>query len=658
MDAHDVGRRFAYGIEMHQAGNFQEAEKAYRDVLTQNPHHIDALNNMSVLASHFGKHDIAEKLLLTIVNLQPNHSEAYNNLGNIFRNSQRYDEAIIASEKALQCNSNNASTYYNYGLSLQMRQRNADAIHAYRKAISMQPDMHEAYSSLGTALFDCGLYEEALTYFTQALEIQPHFCEAHNNYGLALMKSGRWEESILAFEQAIQLAPNDAICHSNLASAEKDLFQLKNSIRNYRKALELLPNQGEIRSNYLLVLNYDPDTTPEQLFQESKDWQKFHGDSLRHRIPLHSAHRDLNKRLRLGFISPDLRQHSVAYFLMPLVDHIDRTQFEIYFYSDVRTADESTTYFEKKADGWRNCCAAKDAEVADLINQDAIDILIDLAGHTAFNRLRVFARKPAPIQISWLGYPNTTGLETIDYRFTDEISDPPGTTQQYHTEKLVYIPQCAWCFRPDADTPDIVELPALKNSHITFGSFNAMPKINEPLLEIWAEILRKTPHSRIYLKNKSLGFPLLQKRIRDIFQNNGIEADRLEMSDQLPDRNSHLASYGRVDISLDTFPYHGTTTTCEAFWMGVPVVTMAGKTHASRVGVSLLQQIDRTNWVANNPQEYVRIATNLAADLELLACERKNLRNLMKASPLMDEALFAHNIQNKIRELWQRGPRQ
>ena len=324
----------------------------------------------------------------------------------------------------------------------------------------------------------------------------------------------------------------------------------------------------------------------------------------------------------------------------------------MFCYANLPRPDPVTARLQRLVPHWRDIYKAPDAQVADRIRQDGIDILVDLAGHTAHNRLLLFARKPAPVQATWLGYPDTTGLKAMDHRLTDAHADPPGTTEHLHTEQLIRLPDCAWCFRPSEHAPPVSEPPMPRAGHITFGCFNALPKINAPLLRLWSEILLGVPGSRLLLKNAAVRDPSVQQRMRTVLEEAGVAPGRIELAGHIPEPAGHLASYGRVDIALDTFPYHGTTTTCEALWMGVPVVTLAGKTHASRVGVSLLANVGLPDLVARDPGEYVRIAAALGTDAHRLAEFRASLRERMAASPLMDATRFARNVEQAYREMW------
>ena len=328
-------------------------------------------------------------------------------------------------------------------------------------------------------------------------------------------------------------------------------------------------------------------------------------------------------------------------------------RFEIFCYSDVLAPDNVTERLQGYADRWHNIADMQDEEVAELVLKDGIDILVDLAGHTGNNRMLLFARKPAPVQVSWLGYPNTTGLSTMDYRFVDPYTDPHGLTDPFYTEKLLRLPESFLCYLPDENSPDVGYLPETVSGHITFGSFNIFTKMTEEVLALWADILKNIPNARLLLKTKSFSDKQICAKVMKIFSQKGIYSERVELLGHQEHFLKHLSLYNRIDIGLDTFPYNGTTTTCEALWMGVPVITLAGNNHASRVGVSLLTNTGLEDLIAKTHDEYVDIAVNLAADTRRLQKLRRNLRPMMKNSPLTDAKRFTDNLENSYRHMWE-----
>jgi predicted O-linked N-acetylglucosamine transferase (SPINDLY family) len=344
----------------------------------------------------------------------------------------------------------------------------------------------------------------------------------------------------------------------------------------------------------------------------------------------------------------------VAFFIEPLLAAHNRDRVEITCYANLLQPDPMTQRLRGIADRWRNVWGLDDNKLTQLVRSDGIDILVDLAGHTNGNRLRAFGRKPAPVQVAWLGYPNTTGLREMDYRLTDEWADPPGANDELYTETLVRLPHGFLCYKPLEDCPDVAPLPAVRNGHVTFGCFNNSAKISSPVLDAWSEILNTVPESHFLLKSRQLHGPGLHQRFREEFARRGIAPERIEMLGSVNSTLDHLALYGRVDIALDTFPYNGTTTTCEALWMGVPVVVLAGDRHAGRVGVSLLHGIGMDELIAASPDEYRQLAIDLAGDRDRLAAYRAMLRSRMQNAPVMDATGFARDIEEAFRDMWRR----
>jgi len=359
-----------------------------------------------------------------------------------------------------------------------------------------------------------------------------------------------------------------------------------------------------------------------------------------------------DRKLRIGYVSPDFRRHSVAWFFEPLLRAHDRERFEVHCYYNNLAEDDATARIRSEADGFRPIYGEPPATVADWIAEDGIDILVDLAGHTGDNRLMLFGLKPAPVQMTWLGYPGTTGVETIDYRLTDARADPPGAADEYSSETLIRLPDCFHCYGPMPEAPEPTAGSATEPGAVTFGSFNNITKVTPELVGLWSRLLRELPDSRLLLKAKGLQDPTTRGRYEALFAAEGIGSDRLELIGFLEDSRDHLALYGRVDVALDTMPYNGTTTTCEALWMGVPVVTAAGETHAARVGVSLLTAAGAPELIAPDEDGYVALAKALACDLERLRSLRAGLRQRMAASPLTDAPRFTRAVEQAMSNAW------
>jgi predicted O-linked N-acetylglucosamine transferase (SPINDLY family) len=398
---------------------------------------------------------------------------------------------------------------------------------------------------------------------------------------------------------------------------------------------------------------YLPSTTEAELLAAGRSWQERHGAFP---LPAPSSFpndRTSDRPLRIGYLSPDFRRHSVSFFFEPLLAAHDRSRVQVTCYADLPNPDEVSRRLQGLADRWCNVTPLSHQQLADRIREDGIDILVDLAGHTAGNRLPVFAQKPAPIQVSWLGYPGTTGLDAIDARLTDDIADPPGEADRCHSERLVRLPDGFLCYSPPEDAPSVTPLPAISAGHITFGSFNNPAKITHEAIRAWAAILNNLPNARLLLKGKAFADATTCRRFRRLFAACGIDANRLTTMGMTQSSREHLDLYGQVDIALDTFPYNGTTTTCEALWMGVPVVTLKGKRHAARVGASILHRLELDHLTASSQDDYVAKALTLAGDTAALQALRAGLRERMQRSPLCAPRPFAAAVEDAYRTLWQ-----
>ena len=449
----------------------------------------------------------------------------------------------------------------------------------------------------------------------------------------------------------MEARPEPSNAHSILGHlcVQRGLFE--EGLALLRKGVARPSAQSAEHSTLLFDLNYLAGADPIEVRAEHERWAKRF--ALPHVLHCAPARTDLNpdRRLRVGFISPDFRGHSVSFFFLPVLQHLDRTAVETFCYAYVDRPDDMTNMLRAASDHWRDVASMPDEEIARQVRADRIDILVDLAGHTSDNRLLVLARRPAPVQATYLGYPNTTGTTAVDWRIVDRATDP-AHADAYAVERLMRLDRCFLAYRP-IDYPEVLDPPCLANGHVTFGSFNNVAKLNDTVFETWAATLHRVPASRLLLKHDMSHDPVVRDRIADAFGRRGIAADRIELIQRTRGRVDHLATYGRVDIALDTFPYNGTTTTCEALWMGVPVVTLAGAVHAGRVGVSLLQTLGLASCIAQDLREYALTATQLAGSPGLLATLRRMLRGEMAASPLMDEVGLGASLTAAFRAMWQ-----
>jgi tetratricopeptide (TPR) repeat protein len=527
-----------------------------------------------------------------------------------------------------------------------------EAARLLASSLEREPQNPEAHYNLGLVLAALGRGTEAEASYRRGLALKPNSVDGHNNLGVLLESFGHYDEAEACYRRAIELAPALPHLHNNLGVLLKESGRLAESLAAHRHTIALDPHLPAGRSNLLYALNYDETGSREALYSEHEAWGKSEGarfptGGLRFANSLEPA-----RRLRVGYVSGDFRHHSVAFFFAPLLEAHDRASVEVFLYANDNRADAMTAQLKARADHWVPIHHLTDELAAARIREDAIDILVDLSGHTSRNRMMLFARKPAPIEVTWLGYPNTTGLPAIDYRLTDPVADPSGDADRLHSERLVRLACGFLCYQAPADAGPVAPLPALGAGHVTFGSFNNFAKLSPATIALWARVLGEVPGSRLLLKAPQFKDRSTRERAAAAFAAAGVAAGRLEIMPPHMATAGHLSQYARVDIALDPLPYNGTATTCEALWMGVPVVTMRGNRHAARVGASIMTAIGLERLIAATPDDYVAAAAGLARDLDELAALRAGLRDRMRASPLCDGAGFAHAVEAAFRTMW------
>jgi len=456
--------------------------------------------------------------------------------------------------------------------------------------------------------------------------------------------------AVAGYRRALELKPEYPEALNNLANALKDLARLPEAVDSYRKALALRSSFTAAHSNLAYTLTFCEGVGAGDIYEEARRFDQQHAAAFARGIQAHANDRSPNRRLKVGYVSPDFRNHCQAFFSLPLLSSHDHMQFEIFCYADVMQPDGVTERLRGACDVWRDIQGLTEEKTADLIRQDRIDILVDLTMHMEGGHLFVFARKPAPVQVCWLAYPGTTGLTAIDYRLTDPHLDPPGVFDQFYSEKSIRLPNTFWCYDPLTSEPAVGPLPASANGYVTFGCLNNFCKVNAATLKLWAGVLNAVSGSRLILLAPEGS---AREWVLRVMSEGGVEQERIAfVARQL--RKPYLETYRKIDIGLDTLPYNGHTTSLDAFWMGVPVVTLVGKTVVGRAGLSQLTNLGLQELIAKTPEEYVRIVAELAGDLQRLSKVREGLRERMRTSPLMDAKRFAGNIEAAYREMWQR----
>ncbi len=566
----------------------------------------------------------------------------------------RYEESAALCRRALKGRPECPELLNNLGVALAGMGRLEEAAGRFRRALRLQPGFTAPANNLAAVFVKLQRLEEAFELLIRVLERDSSSAEAHNNLATLLRRAGRFTEAERHLEQALRLRPDSADVWRHLATLRRDEGRIEEAVAYYRRAAELRPECPLAASALLLALNYLPEADPLEVYAEHRGWARRYAEPLAAAIRPHRNDPSPERPLRIGYLSRDLRRHPVAFFLDPVLEAHDRERFPVTCYSDVAAPDQMTGRLKGLVERWREVTSLSDEQLAEQIRADGIDVLVDLAGHAGNTRLLVFARKPAPVQVTWLGYPNTTGLKTMDYRITDAWADPPGWSEHLHSEQLVRLPGGFSCWRPPAGAPEEGPPPCLSRDGISFGSFNYLPKVNSRVVEVWGEILRRTPGSRLVLKYAGGNDPGVRGRIEGEFARLGVGAERLVLQGLTHGWREHLSAYGEVDIALDPFPYNGTTTTCDALWMGVPVLTLAGRTHAGRVGVSLLNQIGLPELAADSPARYIELAVELAGDRGRLARLRAGLRERVARSPLTDGHSFTCGLEEAYRAMWRR----
>ena len=679
-----ISEALAIALGHHQAGRLDAAQQIYQRILQVEPEQPDALHFLGVLTAQLGRPAAAAAYIARATAVNPDMAPYHLNLGLVYQELQKPDEAIACYRRAVELRPEFVEAHYNLGGALAWQGQLAEAAACYRRALELKPDFAEAHYNLGKVLQDQGQLDEAAACYRQAIQRKPDYAEAHYNLGTAFKDQGKLDEAVACYRRAVQLKPDYAAAHGNMATALQDLGQLDEAVACcrrtlelqpdsaeahynlgnvfkdqgkldeavacYRRAVELNPDYAAAQSNIVYALYFRPGYDAPAIYEEHRRWNQRFAEPLAKFIEPHANERSTKRRLRIGYVSPDFREHVVGRNLLPLFREHDREQFEILCYAQVLRPDAVTSRFQGYAGVWRNVVGLADEAMAQRIREDRVDILVDLTLHMAQNRLLVFARKPAPVQVTFAGYPGTTGLSAIDYRLTDPHLDPPDVNDQCYAEESIRLADTFWCYDPQGSEPPVNPLPTLEQGRITFGCLNNFCKINAAVLKLWAQVLKAVARSQIMILAAEGSH---RQHTLDLLEQEGIAPDRVIFVVRQSGRK-YLELYHRIDVGLDTFPYNGHTTSLDSFWMGVPVVTLAGATVVGRAGVSQLRNLGLKELIADGPEQFVRIAVELAGDLSRLGTFRATLRELMRRSPLMDAPRFTRSVEAAYRMMWQR----
>jgi FkbM family methyltransferase len=561
----------------------------------------------------------------------------------------RYDELIAQCQSTLQREPRSVEALQLIAVALCAAGRAREGIIHLTRVTELTPDAAEAHSTLATVLAASGDAEAAIASYRKAVALKPDLGDAWAGLAAMLKVLGRYDEAEDCCRSGLKTNPRHAGLHHVLSCALFEQGRVEEAVSAVRTCLAIAPEMHAAHSDLVRMLNYSDAAEPDAIFAEHRAWGERHANALTRAAAPHDNKPVPDRRLRVGFVSPYFRKHAMTFFFESVVAHHDRERMKIFLFADVAQPDEYSERLKAHGATWRPTVGLSDDQLAQAVREDSIDILVDLSGHTPYNRLLAFARRPSPVQVTWNGYPNTTGMAAIDYRITDAYCDPPGKTEALHTEQLVRLPGIYMTWQPPADAPEPGPPPAASSGRFTFGSFNSCFKITPNIVALWARTLHAVPGSRLMLL--TITSHAAGNRVRGLFSEHGIGPDRL----QIVPRVSHeafLEAHQGVDVALDSYPYHGTTTTAFSLWMGLPVVVLAGPTHVSRVGVSLLNNLGMPELVAQSREEYVQIATKLAADLHALAALRSTLRHKMLESPITDGARGARRLESAFRQMW------
>ena len=674
----------AEALALHRHGRLQEAEQCYARVLAQQPTNIPARYHQGLARLQRGDLDGGIKALRQVIKRAPDHVEAHFNLGKAHLERNQPAEALAHFQRVLALAPGVAEGHFYLGLTLVQLGRHAEAVPPFEQAIALRPDLAEAEFNLGSALNDLGRHPDAVAHFERALALRPGFAEAHNGLGNALLEGGSLAAALSHFKQAALLRPNFAEAHNGLGQVLLRSGQLEVALGQFEQAIALMPDFAEAHlglgqllcrwgrvdeglahieravavspdvSSYLgsllFHLHYHPGLRAAEVAARHRGFGERFEASLKSGWQPHANLADPERALRVGFVSSDFRRHSVGYFMADLLPGLRTIGLELVAYANQQEHDDMSDHLKRQFAMWRECKRLSDDELATQIRADGIDVLVDLSGHTDGNRLKVFARKPAPVQVTYLGYPDTTGLTAIDYI----LGDPrmfPRDEEVLYVEQPWCLPDTSLCFMPPDLPVEVGPLPAAQNGFVTFGCLNKREKINDAVIEVWANILQAVPGSRLLLQNKPYGDAGIASYVRRCFAERGIKTDRVELIGKLS-WQEHMEAYNRVDIALDPFPYNGTTTSVEGLWMGVPLLALKGDRLVSHMGESILHTMGMPEWIAADKDDYVAKAAAFAADLSALAAVRAGLRQRLLASPICDAPRFARNLEAAFRGMW------
>ncbi len=627
-----------------------EAEAFYRSAIRIKPDYASAHFNLGNLLLKADRLSEAEASYLHAVELQPDYADAHNNLGSILHQSKRYPEAEEAYRCALEVKPDYAEAYNNLGNLFMQTYRLPEAEDYYRRALELKPDYIDALNNMGNLLLHNKHFPEAEAFYLRALELKPDYIDAYYNLGNLFLAAKHLHKAEASYRRALELKPDHAFALSNLGNALHSLGQVDEAVKSYRHALKIKPDYFEAHSNLIFSLDLAANADMSELQEERKKWDETYAAPLWQKSP-HTNAPTPHRRLRVGYVSGDLKMHSAARVFGGMLTGYDRSTFDVIAYSNCQTKDDVfTELFKQNVTAWRDIVGMPDEAVATMIREDNIDILVDLSGHSAGNRLLVFAHKPAPIQITAWGYATGTGMRAMDVFFTDPVMVPP-QEKSYFSEEIRYLPSVVGSFHIE-QLPEVNELPALSDGVVTFGSFNRLAKLSEEAYQAWAEVLLAIPRSRLILKTAEFNDAVVKERVAGHFIKAGVAIERIIMLGG-SSWYDHMRAYNQIDLALDPFPHGGGVTAMEGLMMGIPIIALRWPTVVGRLSASILTTLGLSGWIAESPEEYVRLAIQKASDLQSLAALRKQLRSIFTSSVIGDQAAYTGAVEKEYRQLWQ-----
>ena len=636
------------GNALRGQGKFDEAVASYDRALAIKPDFAEAHYNRGIALQDQGKLAEAVASYDRALTIKPGYAEVHNDRGIALQDQGNLDEAVASYDQAIAIKSHFTKAHSNRGNALRDQGKLDEAVVSYDRALAIEPDYPKAHNNRGATLRDQGKLDEAAASYDRAIAVKPDYAEAHSNRGNVLRDQGKLDEAVASYDRAIAIKPDFAEVHNNRGIALQDQGKHDEALTSYGRALAIKPRYAEAHGNLLMGLHYSSAVSSRDILAKAKLFSRYCESAFPTSTFPDSV--DLMRRLRVGYVSADFGNHPVGYFLSGILDAHDREAVEVFCYSNRVTEDDMTQRLHRLADHWRNIVGIHDRDAALAIRRDKIDILVDLSGHTAKNRLLLFAERPAPVQVTWLGYFGTTGLSSIDYILADRHVIPEGEEDCF-VERVLRLPDSYLCFTPPTLDCPISEPPSSRGNSVTFGSFNNHAKTSVVTVALWSKVLTAVANSKLLLKSKALNDGAVRKRLLDQFAANGIAGERVFLEGNSP-RRELFSAYNRIDVALDPTPYGGGTTTAEALWMGVPVVTLRGKTWVGRVSESILSTVGLPDLVASSTDEYVKIAARLAANPRRLTELRSCLRPQLEASAFCNSYRFTRHLEKAYRSMW------